>query len=143
MTLLGSRMHLRSEVSVSLLKLQLQLGMLPRPTFPCCEACPVGVMLTGKRVGCARTWCGDIGVSLRAVVQSEYHYNRLFKRAVGLPPSQYHIKLQMIEARRLLRETELTVVTVSNKVGYTNPSHFSRIFRKDTGFSPSEYRRQR
>lgn len=74
---------------------------------------------------------------------SEYHFNRLFKRAVGLPPSQYQIKLRMGEARRLLRETEMTVVTVANEVGYTNPSHFSRIFRKDTGFSPSDYRRQR
>lgn len=74
---------------------------------------------------------------------SEYHFNRLFKRAVGIPPSQYQIKLRIDAARRLLRETEMTVVTIANEVGYSNPSHFSRIFRKDTGFSPSDYRRQR
>lgn len=85
--------------------------------------------------------------SLRTLAEqagmSDYHFNRLFKRAIGLPPSQYQIKLRMDEARRLLRETDMTVVTVANEVGYTNPSHFSRIFRRDTGFSPSEYRRQR
>lgn len=74
---------------------------------------------------------------------SEYHFNRLFKRAVGIPPSQYQIKLRMGQARRLLRETDMSVVTVANEVGYSNPSHFSRIFRKATGFSPSDYRRQR
>ncbi|GAB7531132.1 AraC family transcriptional regulator [Pseudomonas sp. 3A(2025)] len=73
---------------------------------------------------------------------SEFHFNRLFKRAVGMPPSQYQIKLRMDEARRLLRETQMTVVTVANEVGYSNASHFSRIFRKDSGFSPSDYRRQ-
>ncbi|EJM72751.1 helix-turn-helix domain-containing protein [Pseudomonas sp. GM55] len=74
---------------------------------------------------------------------SEYHFNRLFKRAVGIAPSQYQIKLRIDTARRLLRETEMTVITIANEVGYSNPSHFSRIFRKDTGFSPSDYRRQR
>jgi AraC family transcriptional regulator len=74
---------------------------------------------------------------------SEFHFNRLFRRAVGIPPSQYQIKLRIDEARRLLRETNMTVVTIANEVGYSNPSHFSRVFRKDTGFSPSEYRRQR
>jgi len=37
---------------------------------------------------------------------SEFHFNRLFKRATGVPPSQYQIKLRMDAARRLLRETK-------------------------------------
>ena len=74
---------------------------------------------------------------------SEYHFNRLFKRAMGVPPSQHQIKLRIEAASRLLRETDMTVLTIANEVGYSNPSHFSRIFRKDTGYSPSEYRRQR
>ncbi|EXF96622.1 hypothetical protein HK44_016055 [Pseudomonas fluorescens HK44] len=45
--------------------------------------------------------------------------------------------------RRLLRETQLSVVTVANQVGYSNPSHFAQVFRKHTGLSPSDYRRQR
>jgi AraC family transcriptional regulator len=85
----------------------------------------------------------SLGALAEQAGMSEYHFNRLFKRAVGVPPSQYQIKLRMGEARRLLRETDMTVVTVANEVGYSNPSHFSRIFRKDTGFSPSDYRRQR
>ncbi|WP_277960730.1 helix-turn-helix domain-containing protein [Pseudomonas sp. RIT-To-2] len=74
---------------------------------------------------------------------SEFHFNRLFKRAMGVPPSQHQIKLRMEAASRLLRETEMTVLTVANEVGYSNPSHFARIFRKATGSTPSEYRRQR
>lgn len=75
------------------------------------------------------------------VGMSEFHFNRLFKRATGVPPSQYQIKLRMDAARRLLRETELSVIRIGNEVGYSNPSHFARIFRKESGLSPSDYRR--
>ena len=74
---------------------------------------------------------------------SAFHFNRLFKRATGIPPSQYQIKLRLDTARRLLRETKKSVITIANEVGYSNPSHFAQLFRKDTGLSPSDYRRQR
>ncbi len=77
------------------------------------------------------------------VGMSEFHFNRLFKRATGVPPSQYHIKLRMDAARRLLRETKKSVITISNDVGYSSPSHFAQVFRKETGLSPTDYRRER
>lgn len=76
------------------------------------------------------------------VGMSEFHFNRLFKRATGVPPSQYQIRLRMDAARRLLRETGRSVIEIGNEVGYSNPSHFARLFRKETGLSPSDYRRQ-
>lgn len=73
---------------------------------------------------------------------SEFHFNRLFKRATGVPPSQYHIKLRLETAQRLLRETTRSVITIANDVGYANPSHFARLFRREVGLSPTDYRRQ-
>jgi AraC family transcriptional regulator len=73
---------------------------------------------------------------------SDYHFNRLFKKATGVPPSQYHIKLRIEEAKRLLRETKMSVIDVAMDVGYANSSHFARLFRKETGITPSNYRRQ-
>jgi len=73
---------------------------------------------------------------------SEFHFNRLFKRATGAPPLQYQIRLRMDTARRLLRETKKSVITIANDVGYSNPSHFAQLFRKETGLSPTNYRRQ-
>lgn len=74
---------------------------------------------------------------------SRFHFQRLFKAATGVAPSRYHINLRMEEARRLLRETKMSVVDVALEVGYTNPSHFAQLFRRETGLSPSDYRRQR
>jgi AraC family transcriptional regulator len=74
---------------------------------------------------------------------SKFYFNRLFKSALGMSPSRYHINLRMDEARRLLRETKKSVVEVALDVGYANPSHFAQLFRRETGLSPSDYRRQR
>ena len=74
---------------------------------------------------------------------SKFYFNRLFKSAMGVSPSRYHINLRMDKARRLLRETKKSVVEVALDVGYANPSHFAQLFRRETGLSPSDYRRQR
>jgi AraC family transcriptional regulator len=74
---------------------------------------------------------------------SRFHFQRLFKAATGVAPSRYHIDLRINEARRLLRETKMSVIDVALEVGYTNPSHFAQLFRRETGLSPSDYRRQR
>ncbi len=74
---------------------------------------------------------------------SKFHFQRLFKSALGVTPSRYHINLRMNLARRLLRETKKSVVDIALEVGYANPSHFAQLFRRETGLSPSDYRRQR
>lgn len=74
---------------------------------------------------------------------SKFYFNRLFKNALGVSPSRYHINLRMDEARRLLRETKKSALEIALDVGYTNPSHFAQLFRKETGLSPSDYRQKR
>ncbi len=74
---------------------------------------------------------------------SKFYFERLFKNAMGISPSHYHIMLRINEARRLLRETRKSVMSVALDVGYANPSHFAKLFRRETGLSPSDYRRQR
>jgi AraC family transcriptional regulator len=74
---------------------------------------------------------------------SKFHFQRLFKSAVGVSPSRYQINLRMNLARRLLRETKKSVIDIALDVGYADPSHFAQLFRRETGLSPSDYRRQR
>ena len=71
---------------------------------------------------------------------SEYHFSRLFKRATGLPPSHYFIRLRIARARQLLLETERSVIDIGLEVGYSSPSHFSQVFRREVGVTPSAYR---
>jgi AraC family transcriptional regulator len=71
---------------------------------------------------------------------SEYHFSRMFKRATGLSPSQYLIRLRMSRARHLLLETDRSIIDVGLEVGYSSPSHFSQVFRREVGVTPSAYR---
>ena len=71
---------------------------------------------------------------------SEYHFSRMFKRATGLSPSQYFIRLRMSRARHLLLETDRSIIDVGLEVGYSSPSHFSQVFRREVGVTPSAYR---
>jgi AraC family transcriptional regulator len=76
----------------------------------------------------------------READMSEFHFSRLFKRTTGLTPSQYFIQLRMEKARRLLTETNKSVIEIGLDVGYTSPSHFAQIFRREVGVPPSGYR---
>jgi AraC-like DNA-binding protein len=48
----------------------------------------------------------------------------------------------MAEARRLLRETDLTIEAVASRVGYAQPSYFIKHFSRDHGITPAIWRRQ-
>ena len=71
---------------------------------------------------------------------SEFHFSRLFKKSTGLAPSQYFIRLRMVEARRLLLETKRSVIEIGLDLGYASPNHFAQVFRREVGVSPSDYR---
>src|SRR6202048_2753799 len=72
---------------------------------------------------------------------SGFDFSRTFKRTTEFTPSQNFIHQRLEKARRLLRETNRSVIEIGLDVGYNTPSHFVRIFRREVGISPSEYRR--
>ncbi|MDC7788811.1 AraC family transcriptional regulator [Rhodoplanes sp. TEM] len=72
---------------------------------------------------------------------SPFHFSRLFRRATGTSPSQHFIRLRMTEARRLLRETDHSVIEIGMAVGYSSPSRFAQVFRREVGVPPTQYRR--
>lgn len=72
---------------------------------------------------------------------NEDHMAKLFKGIAGKPPGEYLAFIRHREARRWLRETELTVEEVGNRVGYADLHYFSRVFKHHEGLSPREYRK--
>jgi AraC family transcriptional regulator len=76
----------------------------------------------------------------REAGMSEFHFSRMFKQATTFSPSQFFIRLRMTEAKRLLRETDRSVIDIGLDVGYSSPSHFAQVFRREAGVSPTDYR---
>jgi AraC family transcriptional regulator len=78
----------------------------------------------------------------QAAFLSEYHFARLFKRITGLTPHQYLAAVRIEQAKIILAETDLSIVSISLAVGYSSQSHFTKIFKNLIGFTPAEYRDQ-
>ena len=53
---------------------------------------------------------------------------------------KYLTKLRINEAKSLLKNTNMKIIDVAEKVGYSDAYYFSHNFKKITGFSPKEYR---
>ncbi|NMO97618.1 AraC family transcriptional regulator [Paenibacillus lemnae] len=69
------------------------------------------------------------------------HAARVFKGFAGLPPNEFIQAVRHREARRLLRESDLTIEQIAEQVGYAGIHYFSRLFRRVEGISASEYRK--
>jgi AraC family transcriptional regulator, transcriptional activator of pobA len=69
------------------------------------------------------------------------HLTTVVGRKTGRTVQQWITERRMVEARRLLADTELTVEAVGARVGYRDPGYFARRFRHAHGASPLEWRR--
>jgi AraC family transcriptional regulator len=76
----------------------------------------------------------------QAAFLSEYHFAHLFKKLTGLTPNNYLIAVRVEQAKKLLIETDLSIVNISLSVGYSSQSHFTKVFRTITGLTPLKYR---
>lgn len=68
-------------------------------------------------------------------------FSYAFKQYTGQNFVNYLKELRMEEAKRLLTETQMRVVEISQQVGYENEKHFMKIFKSVCGVSPTEYRK--
>jgi AraC-like DNA-binding protein len=70
------------------------------------------------------------------------HLSETVRRCVGLPAGKVIHERLLLEARRLLRYSDLPVAEIAYQLNFEDPSYFSRFFKKHTGFSPSDFREQ-
>jgi AraC-like DNA-binding protein len=64
---------------------------------------------------------------------------RLVKEHSGTSPKNFFINRLMIEARRKLRHSDLSVKELAYELGFNDPDYFSRLFKKSTGKSVSDF----
>ncbi|KAA2234592.1 helix-turn-helix domain-containing protein [Salinarimonas soli] len=74
---------------------------------------------------------------------SPFHFARMFKQSVGVPPRVYLTQLRIEKACELLEKTDLPVTDIAFEVGYSSNQVLARVFLKQLRMSPSDYRRAR
>lgn len=79
----------------------------------------------------------------RRYYMTKEHLTRLFKQSFGSTPYEFLILCRMEKALDLLADSNRSVVSIAEKLGYSNVNYFSKAFRKYYGSSPTQYRAER
>jgi AraC-like DNA-binding protein len=68
------------------------------------------------------------------------HVNAIFKKELGVSPTQFAHRELALEAMRLMQVEGLSVKETAARLGFHDQFHFSRVFQKVTGMRPSRMR---
>lgn len=78
-------------------------------------------------------------VAERINVNSSY-LSRLFLKETGKNFIYYLTEIKVKKAMKFLKESNLSVQEIGEKIGYQNSKYFNRVFKKIAGISPYKYR---
>ena len=68
------------------------------------------------------------------------YLSAICKRVSGKTPLRWITESVMQDCYMLLKDSELSVKIISNRLGFPNPSFFGKYFREEAGMTPVEYR---
>jgi AraC-like DNA-binding protein len=84
-------------------------------------------------------------ISLRRIASNLYispgYLSRIFHQATGTTLERFVMIKRVELAKKLLLDPAVSVASVSNRCGFSEPTYLTRVFRKLAGCSPSEYAR--
>ena len=88
----------------------------------------------------------DADVSLAALAAeaglSRFHFCRAFKESTGLSPHAWLRQHRLEQAMQMLRDTDVSVVTIAVTLGYASQTAFAAAFKRLTGDTPTDWRRR-
>jgi two-component system response regulator YesN len=71
---------------------------------------------------------------------SKEYLSKLFKEEFGYNIYEYLLRIRMEQARKLLADPEVKVVSVAGHLGYHDQYYFSKAFKTYYGITPTEFR---
>lgn len=84
------------------------------------------------------------GVSLNEAAEyvnmSSCYFSKLFKKRTGQNYIDYVTDGKIELAKRMLVDTEMSVIMIADELSYNETSYFSKAFKKKVGMTPSRYR---
>ena len=85
-------------------------------------------------------------ITMKSIANKFYinpvYMGQLFKKTYGIYFKDYVLQVRIQEAKRLLRQSDMRIYEVAEKVGFNNPDYFVTQFEKIVGKTPSQYRKQ-
>ena len=72
---------------------------------------------------------------------SRTYASAIFKDELGITISGFILGERMLEAKRMLRDTDLPVAEIARRLSFCSQSYFTKNFTQTEGMTPLEYRR--
>lgn len=69
------------------------------------------------------------------------YLSRTLKKITGRPISSWINEAVILDAKALLKSSDMTVVQISEELNFPNPSFFGRFFKQYAGITPLKYKR--
>jgi AraC-like DNA-binding protein len=84
----------------------------------------------------------NCNISLERLAQltsfSPFHFSRMFRKVVGLPPHAYLNQVRVTRAREMLARA-VPIVEVADATGFVDQSHLTRAFKALVGVTPGQF----
>ncbi len=71
------------------------------------------------------------------------YFSHLFRTETGITFTEYLTEIRIEHAKRLLENTNLSVLEISYETGFNTPAHFHKVFKAQTDLSPNQYRKNK
>lgn len=68
------------------------------------------------------------------------HLALVIKKTTGKYPSDWLENYVLLESKRLLRSTDMSIQHISYDLNFSTPSHFGKFFKSQTGITPKKFR---
>lgn len=76
----------------------------------------------------------------RYVNLSPSYFSGLFKQCTGFSFKEYLNLVRIEESKRLLANTDYSIVDIAVATGFQDQSYFSKVFKRHVGVTPKQYR---
>ncbi len=77
----------------------------------------------------------------RAVHLNKFYLAHIFKESYGVAPMRYLTEQRILKAKNMLEQTDYSISTLAQAMGFSSANYFSQSFKKYTGLTPIQYRR--
>jgi AraC-like DNA-binding protein len=69
------------------------------------------------------------------------HFTRAFRKSFGIPPYRWLLERRIERAKALLASSDLPIVDIAIRCGFSDQTAFTRAFGRIVGDSPGRWRR--
>lgn len=74
---------------------------------------------------------------------SKNYLSRIFKQVTGYTVNEYINANRIFHAKKLLKESDMSITRIAEAVGYESITYFEKVFRSQTSMSPLKYRKSK